>query len=78
MKSDIQLVSYKICPYVQRVRFALEEVGIPYSIRFINPYEPKPEWFLSLSESGKVPALLVEDSVIKDYASILDFSNDYA
>ncbi len=78
MKSDIQLVSYKICPYVQRVRFALEEVGIPYSIRFINPYEPKPEWFLSLSESGKVPVLLVDDRVIIDSATILDFINDYS
>ena len=78
MKPEIQLVSYKICPYVQRVRFALEEVRMPYSIRFINPYEPKPEWFLELSESGKVPMLLVNNRVIVNSADILDFINDYS
>jgi len=56
----IKLVSFKICPFVQRVTGALEAKGIPYEIEYID-LSDKPQWFLDISPNGQVP-LLVTDS----------------
>jgi glutathione S-transferase len=76
MAVKIELVSYKICPYVQRARFALEESNTPYTIRFINPYGAKPGWFNAISPLGKVPVLAFNNTQILESGIILDFINE--
>ncbi len=73
----MKLISYNICPYVQRARYALEEASTPYEIVFIDPYEEKPEWFLDVSPNGKVPVLIVDSVPINHSDVIVEFVNDY-
>lgn len=70
------LVSYKICPYVQRVAFCLEEAGADYSARYIDPYGPKPSWFTQMAPTGKVPVLRSGDLTLHESDVILEYLND--
>jgi len=55
----IKIVSFKICPFVQRVTALLEAKGVPYDIEFIS-LSDKPQWFLDISPTGQVPMLITE------------------
>lgn len=55
----IKIVSFKICPFVQRVTAMLEAKNIPYEIEFIS-LSNKPQWFLDVSPNGQVPILITE------------------
>lgn len=54
------LISFSICPFVQRSAILLEEKQQPYE-RINIDLANKPEWFLQLSPTGRVPALVVKD-----------------
>ncbi|MBT4934342.1 MAG: glutathione S-transferase family protein [Rhodospirillaceae bacterium] len=56
----MKIVSYKICPFVQRVTALLEAKHIPYAIEFIS-LSDKPQWFLDISPNGQVPVLITDD-----------------
>lgn len=56
----IKVVSFKICPFVQRVTALLEVKNVPYEIEFIS-LSDKPQWFLDISPTGQVPVLITED-----------------
>lgn len=56
----IRLISFKICPFVQRVTALLEAKGLPYQIEFIS-LSDKPGWFLEISPNGQVPVLIAEN-----------------
>jgi len=56
----VKVVSFKICPFVQRVTALLEAKKIPYEIEFIS-LSDKPEWFLEVSPNGQVPILITEE-----------------
>lgn len=55
----LTLVSYHLCPYVQRAAIVLAEKGVPFAQRYIN-LANKPDWFRAISPLGKVPVLLVQ------------------
>lgn len=55
----IKVISFKICPFVQRVTAMLEAKGVPHQVEFIS-LRDKPQWFLELSPNGQVPVLLTE------------------
>ena len=57
----IKIVSFKICPFVQRVTGLLEAKKMPYELEYIS-LKDKPEWFLKLSPTGQVPVLITENS----------------
>ena len=59
----LKLVSFNLCPFVQRAAIVLEEQGRPYEIEYID-LANKPAWFLELSPLGKVPLLQVDDTVL--------------
>lgn len=59
MAHDLRLVSFDICPYVERSRIVLLEKGVAHSVDFID-LAAKPDWFLRLSPMGKVPVLVVD------------------
>ena len=55
----LKVISFKICPFVQRVTALLEAKQIPYDIEFIS-LKDKPQWFLDISPTGQVPVLVTE------------------
>lgn len=55
----IKVVSFKICPFVQRVTALLEAKEIPYELEFIQ-LSDKPKWFLEISPTGQVPVLITD------------------
>ena len=56
----MRIISYTICPFVQRVTALLEAKGIEYDLEFIE-LSNKPEWFLEVSPNGQVPVLVTDD-----------------
>jgi glutathione S-transferase len=60
MAHQLKLVSFDICPYVERSRIVLLEKALPHEIELIQ-LSDKPAWFLEISPMGRVPVLLVDD-----------------
>ncbi len=58
---DFELISFKLCPFVQRSVITLLHKKVNFRIRYVDLSEP-PAWFLDLSPTGKVPLLVVNDS----------------
>ena len=56
----MRIISFKICPFVQRVTALLEAKTIDYELEFIS-LSDKPEWFLDISPNGQVPVLITDD-----------------
>lgn len=50
-----------------RVRWALEEVGLPYEVKVVVPDEPA---FLEVNPMGKVPAITVDGEVMTESGPI--------
>lgn len=73
--TKLRLVSFDICPYVQRSTIALEEKGVPYDIEFVDLAD-KPAWFLEMSPRGKVPVLQVDDTVLFESTVILEYLDE--
>jgi glutathione S-transferase len=71
----LELVSFKVCPFVQRSVIALNEKGIEYTLTHINPHEP-PDWFKAISPLGKVPVLLVDGKPVFESAVILEYLDE--
>ena len=59
----MKIVSFKICPFVQRVTALLEAKHVPYDIEYID-LSKKPAWFLEASPNGQVPILITEDDQV--------------
>jgi glutathione S-transferase len=55
----IKIVSFKICPFVQRLTALLEAKHIPYDIEYIS-LSDKPQWFLDISPIGQLPLFVTE------------------
>jgi glutathione S-transferase len=56
-----ELVSFDLCPYVQRSVITLKHKKVDFKITYIDLANP-PEWFNKTSPLGKVPLLLVRGS----------------
>lgn len=72
----LTLVGNKICPYAQRVAFCLEEAGVGYQLRYIDPYRERPQWFIEIAPAGKVPVLQDGPLVLCESDVILEYLND--
>lgn len=70
-----ELISFKLCPFVQRSVIVLEEKGADYDITYINLKEP-PAWFKEISPLGKVPVLKVGDEVLFESAVIMEYLDE--
>jgi len=70
-----KLISFKICPFVQRSVILLKEKNIEFDIAYIDLSNP-PEWFLTLSPTGKVPVLEVEGKVLFESAIINEYLDE--
>lgn len=70
-----ELISFKLCPFVQRSVIVLQEKGVDYDITYINLKEP-PAWFREISPLGKVPVLKVGDAVLFESAVIMEYLDE--
>ncbi len=59
----MKIVSFKICPFVQRVTALLEAKNLDYEIEFIS-LKDKPQWFLDVSPHGQVPILITDNGTV--------------
>jgi glutathione S-transferase len=70
--AKIKLISFDLCPYVQRAAIVLLEKNVAFE-RINIDLANKPEWFRKISPLGKVPVLqqgtdvLFESTVIVEY-----------
>lgn len=70
-----KLISFVLCPFVQRAAIVLAYKQIEYDIEYINLADP-PTWFLELSPLKKVPVLQVGDQVIFESAVIMEYLDE--
>src|SRR3989337_1446247 len=61
MPKHLRLISHKLCPYVQRAVIVATEKGIEFE-RVDIDLADKPDWFLAISPTGKVPLLEVTET----------------
>lgn len=71
----LTLVSFDLCPYVQRAVIVLAEKGVPFE-RIDIDLAKKPDWFLRLSPTGRVPLLTVGEEVLFESAAIVEFLDE--
>lgn len=72
----IKLISFKNCPFVQRVMGALVTKNVPFEIEYIE-LSDKPQWFLDISPNGQVPVLVTEDqTVLFESDAIVEYLDD--
>lgn len=69
------LISFNLCPFVQRSVITLEEKGVPYDMEYVDLYD-KPDWFLKLSPLGKVPVLRVGDTILFESQVIAEYIDE--
>jgi len=68
---EFELVSFKVCPFVQRSVITLLYKHAPFRISYIDLADP-PAWFLELSPSGKVPLLRVDDQAVLFESAVIN------
>jgi glutathione S-transferase len=75
MSRPLTLVSFDLCPYVQRAAIALAEKNVPFE-RIDIDLSNKPDWFRAISPLGKVPLLMVGDEVLFESAVIVEYLDE--
>ena len=74
MKS-LQIVSNHTCPFVQRAIIVARLKDINLDISYID-LTAKPDWFLAISPTGRVPVLRTEQGVLFESIAICEYLND--
>jgi len=72
---NYKLVSFVLCPFVQRAVIMLRHKGINFDIEYID-IANKPQWYLDKVPTGKVPALFVGDEVLFESAIINEYLDE--
>lgn len=75
MTGTLRLVSHHLCPYVQRAVIVAAEKGIAIERQYID-LAAKPEWFLALSPTGKVPLLQVGGTSVFESGVICEYLDE--
>ena len=71
----LKLISFELCPYVQRSTITLLFKNIHHEVEYID-LQNKPQWFLKLSPTGKVPVLCIDDDVLFESSVINEYIDD--
>jgi glutathione S-transferase len=71
----LKLVSFALCPYVQRARITLLEKDITHEIEYIDLDAP-PDWFYDVSPLEKVPVLLSDDRPVFESMVICEYLDE--
>lgn len=70
-----KIISFGICPFVQRSIITMNYKKVPYEVKYID-LANKPDWFLKISPTGKVPVLETENGVIFESAVINEYVDE--
>lgn len=71
-KQDLVFYSGWFCPFNQRVWISLEEKGIPYQYKEVNPYK-KEKHFLDINPKGLVPAIEYQGRALYESLVLCEF-----
>ncbi|WP_426119871.1 glutathione S-transferase family protein [Pseudomonas sp. DSP3-2-2] len=79
-RAQLTLISHPLCPFVQRAAIVLLEKTVTFE-RIDVDLAAKPDWFLILSPTGKVPLLKVAlpgraDSILFESMAICEYLNE--
>lgn len=73
---DLELISSKLCPFVQRSIIVLNYKNISHKVTFVD-LENLPEWFTKISPLKKVPVLKIDNKdVLFESAVISEYIDD--
>ncbi|GAB6044078.1 glutathione S-transferase family protein [Endothiovibrio diazotrophicus] len=73
---ELELVTFKICPFGQRPLITLRYKQVPHQVTYITP-DTLPDWFATTSPLGKVPLLKVDgETVLFESAVINEFVDE--
>ncbi len=72
---QLELISFKLCPFVQRAVIVLNHKNMEYKITHIDLANP-PAWFKEISPMGKVPVLKVDNEILFESAVINEFIDE--
>lgn len=72
---SLKLVSFTLCPYVQRALIVLLEKNLEHEVEYIDLSSPPP-WFFDISPLEKVPVLLVNDQPLFESIPIMEFIDE--
>ena len=72
---NIELISFDLCPFVQRSVITLLEKDIPFRRTDID-LANKPDWFLQISPLGKVPVLRIDGNILFESAVINEYLDE--
>jgi len=75
MSEKLELISFKLCPYVQRAIIVLNEKNIDFDVTYIDLMN-KPDWFNKISPLGQVPVLRVVDEVLFESSVIQEYVDE--
>jgi len=67
----LELISFKICPFVQRAVITLLHKNIDHDITYIDLASP-PDWFIKISPFGKTPVIKVNNNHVIFESAIID------
>ncbi len=70
-----RLISFKLCPFVQKAVLALLQKQVDFDIEYIDIENP-PDWFLALSPLGRVPVLQVGDEALFESSVIVEYLDE--
>ena len=68
---DFELISFKLCPFVQRAAIILLFKKIPFRTSYIDLANP-PDWFRAISPFGKVPVLRLDETTVLFESSVIN------
>ena len=72
----LHLISFPLCPFVQRSVITLKHKNIPFERTYLDP-KALPDWFLEKSPTGKVPLLIVDqDTLVFESAVINEYLDE--
>lgn len=74
-QTNLHLISFTICPFVQRAQILLNSKSVTAEISYID-LDNKPDWFLDRVPTGKVPALFVGDTKLFESSAINEYLDD--
>lgn len=79
--SRLTLITKQSCPYVEKVKIALDEKQAEYDIEYVD-LDARPDWFDRISPLGKVPVLKVsrpsgEETAIFESDVIVEFIEEF-
>ncbi|WP_127718195.1 glutathione S-transferase family protein [Halobacteriovorax sp. HLS] len=71
----LELISFDLCPFVQRSRITLLKKQVDHKVTNID-LKNKPQWFLNISPLGKVPCLKVGDDILFESSVINEYLDE--